>query len=224
MLKRALKKFAEYCNAFMVDGAKFVGKYDIPECPSTATSLPTHLIAYSDIKRNKLSTGFAHFYIDDYKFDTRRGGIWNKPETALKKLRQCQGVITPDFSTYQEMPASMKIYNTYRMRAFGLWLTKQGIPVINNVRWGTPETYAYCFDGIPQNSIVSIGTVGCIKEKNNWQRFREGLAEMIKRLCPSTIIVYGSAPDKFFGKYRETGLPIIEYPSRMQMFFEEFVR
>lgn len=37
-----------------------------------------------------------------------------------------------------------------RMRAYGYWLGKNGIPVINNIRWGTPETFEYCFEGIPE--------------------------------------------------------------------------
>ena len=41
---------------------------------------------------------------------------------------------TPDFSTYQDFPEPLKVYNTYRMRAFGYWLTKNGIKVINNIR------------------------------------------------------------------------------------------
>ncbi|MBQ6004899.1 MAG: DUF4417 domain-containing protein [Selenomonadaceae bacterium] len=46
--------------------------------------------------------------------------MWTKPYKALEKLRQCAGVITPDFSTWQDDPEPIKLYNTYRMRAFGL--------------------------------------------------------------------------------------------------------
>lgn len=47
------------------------------------------------------------------------------------------------------------------MRAFGYWYgTMCRKQVINNVRWGTEETYEYCFDGIEENSTVAIGTVG----------------------------------------------------------------
>ena len=110
------------------------------------------------------------------------------------------------------------------MRAFGYWYGTFGGAVINNVRWGEEDTFSWCFDGIPHNSIVSIGTVGCIKEKCNWQRFAEGLEEMIYRLTPKIILVYGSAQDKFFGKYRKSGIQIIEYPSRTHIAFEKRVR
>lgn len=217
MKNYAFEKFTRMTKAFMVKGAKFCGKYDIPECPCTIENTPKDLIAYSDIKAETNYEAFAHFYIDDYKFNS----VWTHPQKALEKFKRCAGVITPDFSTYQDMPKVFKIFNTYRMRAVGYWLSKLGIPVINNVRWGTSESYDYCFDGIPKNSIVSIGTVGCIKEKCNWQRFSEGLAELVQRLTPKTILVYGSAQDKFFGKYRQSGIKIVEYPSRMSLVFEK---
>ena len=82
----------------MVEGVNFLKyKHDIPECPCTVTTPPDKLIAYCDIKF---------------------GSIWSKPYKALEKLRQCAGIITSDFSTYQDDPEPIKLYNTYRMQAF----------------------------------------------------------------------------------------------------------
>jgi len=135
---------------------------------------------------------FVCWFIDDYKFDGPRG-IWNNSAFVLKVLRHFAGAITPDFSTYQDFPEPLKIYNTYRMRVFGYWLGKNGIAVINNVRWGTSETWRYCWDGIPENSIVCIGTVGGSPRKLiDRKRFEEGLEELIRILQPHTILVYGS--------------------------------
>ena len=219
MTNKTLEKYSKVTNAFMVKGAKFC-KHDIPLCPCTADVAPESLMAYCDIKKGVNHNSYVHFYIDDYKFES----IWSKSHKALEKLKQCAGVVTPDFSTYQDAPEPIKLYNTYRMRAFGHWLTTKGLRVVNNVRWGTKETWDYCFEGIPASSIVSIGTVGCIKEKCNWRRFAEGLEEMVRRLMPKIILVYGSAPDKFFGKYRQAGIEIRAYPSRRQVAFEKRVR
>ncbi|MFR9310694.1 DUF4417 domain-containing protein [Hydrogeniiclostridium mannosilyticum] len=43
--------------------------------------------------------------------------------------------------------------------------------------------------------------------------FEKGLAEMVKRLQPQTIIVYGAAPDYMFGKYKAMGIRIIQFDS-----------
>lgn len=107
------------------------------------------------------------------------------------------------------------------MRAFGYWYGSiLGNEVINNVRWGTPETYDYCFDGIPKNSIVSIGTIsGSPRKLQNRSRFDEGLSEMMKVLSPHTILVYGSANFQCFKELEKKGVTIIAYQSRTDKSF-----
>lgn len=153
-------------NAFMVRGATFT-ENDIPICPTTAKELPHDIITWEEAKaiykkhRIKKDLSFRHdafvcWYLDDHKFDGLRG-IWHDYKFALKVLQHFAGAITPDFSTYQDFPKPLKLYNTYRMRSFGYWLGNNGIPVINNVRWGTQETFSYCFDGIEK--IASLPSV-----------------------------------------------------------------
>lgn len=207
-------------NANLLKGAKFEGKYDFPISITLKEEIPDELIAYDLTKSSNNNNAYVHFYIDDYKFDGKRG-IWNEPEKALERLKKFKGVISPDFSTYLDFPVSLKIYNFYRMRAFSYYLASNGINVINNVRWSEPSSYEYCFDGIPKNGIISIGTIGCIKEKKNWKLFQQGLDEMVKRLTPHTIIIYGKAPDRFFKKHKDNGINIIEYESQTSKAFNK---
>lgn len=217
-------------NAFMVKGATFT-ENDIPFCPTTAAELPHVVITWEEAKaiykkhRIKKDTDFKYdayvcWYIDDYKFDGPRG-IWHDYNFALKVLCHFAGVITPDFSSYQDFPEPWKIFNTYRMRAYGYWLGKNGINVINNVRWGTPETYKYCFDGIPQNSIVAIGTCGGSPKKYiDRRRFEDGIVELVNRLQPHTIVVYGSDNYPSLNKLKAHGMNIIAFPSQTASAFE----
>ncbi len=226
---RSRKGCKDIWNAFMARGAKYTIN-DIPVCPTTATSLPKQIITWEEAKaiykreivKNKdfLFDAFVCFYIDDYKFDGARG-IWSNPRNALKKLRHFSGVISPDFSTYQDFPRPIKIYNTYRMRAFGYWLGKNGLAVINNVRWGSEETWDYCFDGIPENSIVAIGTVGGSPRKHiDRDRFERGLDELIRVLRPCIIIVYGSANYECFKRLDEKGITVLSFPSHTALAFK----
>lgn len=230
--KNAPRKGCVDCwNAFMVKGAKFSNN-DIPFCPTTASSVPTNLISFDDAKaihkkamkngnKDYFVNSFIHFWIDDQKFDGKRSSIWLYPEKALEVIKHFAGIITPDFSTYADFPEPLKIYNTYIMRAFGYWVGKNGISVINNVRWGTPETYWYTFDGIPKNSIVAIGTVASgIRMLKNRERFTNGIFEMVDRLEPHTIIVYGSSNLDCFDVLREKGINIITFPSKTSQVFE----
>lgn len=222
-------------NAFMVYGADFsASTFDIPLCPTTVRrdAIPNRIVTFSEAiniynKFRKISEefkidAFVCFYEDDQNFDGKRKGIWANPRNAYNILKHFSGIITPDFSTYQDFPIALKIYNTYRMRAFGYWYgSKCEKYVINNLRWGTAETYRFCFDGIQKNSIVAIGTVGGSPFKLlDRKRFEDGLEEMIKRLCPHTIIVYGSANYPCFKRLKERGIEIFEYPSRTNSYYQ----
>ncbi len=216
-------------NAYMADGAIY-SPHDIPFCPTTAVELPHGIVTWEEakaiykknisIKSDFLYDAFVCFYIDDYKFDGPRG-IWHNAKQALAVLCHFAGVITPDFSTYQDFPEPLKIYATYRMRLMGYWLGRNGLSVINNVRWGTEETYSYCFDGIPKNSVVCIGTVGGSPRKYvDRDRFENGLREMVRVLQPHTIIVYGSANYSCFDDLKDQGIKIMAFPSQTSVAFE----
>ena len=211
-------------NSYMVKGATF-SSADIPFCPTTG-EIPENIITWTEAKAlYKRSPEIDHndyvcFYEDDQKFDGEKG-IWKKPDDALRVLKHFAGVITPDFSTYQDFPDPIKRFNTYRMRAFGYWLTKNNINVINNVRWGTFETYQYCFDGLPGNSILAIGTAGGSPRKiEDRVRFEEGLNELILRKRPHTLVIYGSSSYPIFDKLRNQGIKICPYKGKTALAFE----
>ena len=215
----------------MAEGASFTNN-DIPLCPTGATDIPEDIITWEDAKaiykKNRISgnASFNHpayvcFYMDDYKFDGARG-IWHDYDFALKVLQHFAGAITPDFSTYQDFPEPLKLYATYRMRLFGYWLGKNGVPVINNVRWGTPETYRYCIDGIPKHSMVAIGTVGrSPRKRRDRTRFEKGLRRMVDVMEPKTIVIYGSANYPCFAELRKRGIEIASFPGKKDRTFRE---
>ena len=217
-------------NAFMTKDVEFTLGSDIPVCSCDKAIIPHELISYVEAKHiynQKLKANsdfhvnaYVHFYIDDQKFDGLREGIWAKPYAALDIIRHFAGAITPDFSTNADFPDPIKRYNTYRMRLFGCFLVNNGITVINNVRWGTEETWDYCFDGIPFNSIVAIGTVASgINKLENRPLFNAGFDKMINLLAPRTIIVYGSANYDCFKQLSESGIQIISFPSQTSLAF-----
>ena len=97
----------------------------------------------------------------------------------------------------------------------GYWWGANGIAVYNNVRWGTEESWLYCFEGIPHNSVVAIGTVGGNpRELNHRDCFEKGLYHMVDLLHPHTIIVYGSADYECFHRVSQSGIKVVSYPSK----------
>ena len=55
--------------------------------------------------------------------------------------------------------------------------------------------------------------VGCIKLLQDRGFFIRGLDHAVNTLHPKTIIVYGTAPDAVFGKYKNAGIKVLQFDS-----------
>ena len=206
------KKFNNYdvFHAFLVENADFDGYIELPVI-KTSDKVPEKVVTFSKAMSKSWSDFdcWVVFYEHDRKFER----LWNNPKQYLDKLKKFKGVISPDFSLYRNMPLIMQMWNTYRGRAIAVWLQNNGIDIIPNVRFGDERTFSFCFDGIEENKTVAVGTHGCIKRKEDKIFFKIGLARMVQRLSPKTIIVYGSVPDSIFKPYKDMGINIIAFES-----------
>ena len=137
---------------------------------------------------------YVHFYMHDFLFER----IWNMPDRYIKVLKQYKGIFMPDFSVFTDMPMPLQQFNYYRSLWYGAYAQKNGIRVIPNAIWGDKETYKWCFEGMPVNDIVSISSVGCLREKENARVFYNGLEHCINTLKPKIILLRASN-----GAYRE---------------------
>ncbi|MBP5698157.1 MAG: DUF4417 domain-containing protein [Alphaproteobacteria bacterium] len=134
----------------------------------------------------------VHFYVDDPKFS----GIYNYPERTLQKYAQYRFLLTPDFSLYSEMPMWLQIANVAKNRWCGAYWQDNGLTVIPTISWSSSQSYGFCFDGIEQNTIVSVGMIGC---KGNKLGFLRGYDKMMEKLNPQAIICYGKPFEEMQG-------------------------
>ena len=175
-------------NQFKVDGI-----FDIPLLQTDEIDLEEiELIGYYKLCDNK-TEAIVHFFMDDYKFEA----MWKDPEPRIERLKEYRAVLTPDFSMYTEMPLSIKVYNTFRSRWCGAYMQDKGIKVIPTVSWGEPNTFWFCFDGIPKGSVVAVSTIGVRKEKS---LFMQGYEEMMRKIKPKAVICYGEPFEDMKGK------------------------
>lgn len=88
-----------------------------------------------------------------------------------------------------------RIWNIYRSRLIGQFYQRQGIKVIPTISWAEIESFDYCFQGISKGSVVSISTIGVKNSSEALKMCKSGMNEMIKRIKPSAILVYGGKLD-----------------------------
>ena len=195
-------------NAFLVKNATYDSVLEIPRI-GTVEDLPKKLVLFSKALKSTEYDAWVHFYEDDVLFER----LWNNPLRYLPILKRFKGVIAPDFSMYRDMPLVMQQWNIYRSHALASWLQDNGIPVIANVRWADDRTDEVCCAGVPKNAIIAIGSHGCIKLRQERKFFTAGLEYVIQRLNPKTIVVYGTAPNDIFEKYKQAGIEILQFDS-----------
>ena len=157
--------------------------------------VPDELVGFNYAKTNSDKSVGIHFYVDDYQFER----IWNYPERYTDILGEYSCILSPDFSLYMDMPMPMKIWYTYRSRQIGSFYQKHGIKVIPTLSWAEPETFQFCFKGIPKGSIVSVSTVGVKESKEATRIWTEGMDEAIRVIEPSIILNYGGKLDYDYG-------------------------
>jgi hypothetical protein len=113
----------------------------------------------------------VHFFLDDYRFET----VWSRPLRALEHLSKHRILLTPDFSLYADWPLVMQQWNVYRNRWCGRYWQALGFQVIPTLSWSTSESFDFCFDGIPQNSLVTVSAVGVdLSNPSQYKQFTEG--------------------------------------------------
>ncbi len=172
---------------FLRNEYKTVGLWNIPIIKKQSVDLDNlELISYSDISSSdtkNLHKG-VHFFVDDYRFET----MANHPESRLSTLSKYRFVLTPDYSTYAEMPMWRQIESIGKSRWVGANWQRNGLTVIPTISWGLAQSFDFCFSGIAKQSIVAIGMVGC---KHSHIGFMHGYNEMLNRIDPSAIICFG---------------------------------
>lgn len=210
------KSCKDVFNAFLVLLATYAGIFEFPRIRPTY-DVPNRVIVFSKALSCKDYDQWVHFYEDDYLFER----IWRNPRKYLEVLRRFKGIIMPDFSLYRDMPLVMQLWNIYRSRAIGHWLQINGIRVIPNIRYGDKRTFRICCDGIEKHCVIAVGSHGNMKHKADRDIFLSGFDVVVKTLQPSVVIIYGTAPDKYFQKYTDAGLRIVRFDSEYSASYNE---
>lgn len=173
-------------NLNLFESGKTEGRFEMPIL-EPVDHIPKKLQGFNYVLNKPDYEAGVHFFLDDYQFER----IWQRPEFYIEKLLEFDCVLTPDFSLYLDMPIAMQVWNIYRSRLIGQIMQDYGMTVIPTVSWSTEDSFSFCFDGLPQGATLAISTIGVKQNKEQFEIWKNGVTEMIKRLTPKRIIVYG---------------------------------
>lgn len=174
------------CEKRMFDG---VGQFEMPELGPVAVDLTEpRVIGFNyAIGERHPEDKIVHFFLDDYQFER----VWNDPDRYLPVLNKFKAVLAPDFSMYTDFPFPVQLFNQYRRQWCGAYWQENGITVIPTICWSTEESFDWCFDGIPKQSLVCISTVGGFHSKASKEAWLKGYHKCLEVLEPSEILLFG---------------------------------
>jgi hypothetical protein len=139
-----------------------------------------------------------------------KGAVYlNKLVPALKAKALEEGAnvnVDETWCRYQTHPA-LQIANTWRSHVLSFVMQEHGIPVLPAPTWSYTTSYDYCFDGHEKGGVVLVSTIGTLRNDKSQMYFKEGFFEMLKRLDPEEVILYGDVPEKIL-KWIPKQLPI----------------
>lgn len=148
---------------------------------------PSSLIGLNNVNGPKGRHMWLHGFSDDCVLER----IWNRPYVYGNAIKEMGGMLTPDFSLYLHMTPIEKKMNIFRKNAIGQIMQRLGINVIHTLCWAEYDSFEYCIDGVESNGIYAISNIGVNNNYVSRKIFKVGLKEMIRKLNPEGLIVYG---------------------------------
>ena len=170
------------------------GQYSVPLVNGVgAIDLPDIAMPFSKALNSRNKDVAVVFYEPDANF----ARILHNPKRYVEPLRRFPCVVGPDFSQKIGMNPFICYSNSWWNKALTAYFQSQGIIMIPNVTWSSPNSYEYSFLGMPKHSVIAINCTGIKGNHAAMYLWRKGYEVAIKHLEPNLIIRYG---DKMIGE------------------------
>lgn len=179
------KAIATDANIF--SGLNVTSAYDIPVLKKYEIDIPARMLPYNSWNAPRDLDAALCFYTHEYRYGILKTNLGK----ALIKISKAPCVIFPDFSQTSDMPYWKRFHNSCLNKAYGAKFQQLGINVVANVTWSLPDSYEYCFIGIPQHCVIAINSMGANANGVTRYLWQQGYKEALKALRPTFILRYG---------------------------------
>lgn len=180
-------------NMHLIEGMTFTSTLRYPQMSPYIG--PTDFVSVSYEERNSHDgiNEAVHFFLDDYRF---RDAVWCNLEQITYSISKFEYVYTPDLSLWRVLPTDFyNRENIYRTRFVGAYWQLCGYKVIPTASWGDLSSFTYCFEGLPENSVIAVSGMGNRRSVDAFNRWCYGLRRLEEAKTPILIIVYGEDVD-----------------------------
>lgn len=146
-------------------------------------------VSYADRKKFDGKGCALGFFLYDSCFDVP---VWYKLEYTTHEIAGYDIVFAPDYSLYiGESWEMQNKYNVYKARVVAAYWQYCGLNVIPVATWGSADSFGYCFEGLPDYSVIAVCGIGHDCDPLRHRLWTDALLELERQKRPTTIIVYG---------------------------------
>lgn len=180
------RKMFLFDNALLSQGMSFSDINGFPLVAPYNGRIDYDFVPFTCRKKSPANCAI-HFFLKDYLFR----GIWNNLDKRTMELVDFELLIAPDFSLWVNLPDYYNKNALFKNRFVNAYWNMNGIPTIPCASWGNADSFSYCFEGLPEQSIIAVSGMGhnrCQASKRLWQY---GMRELEAQKAPTRILVYG---------------------------------
>ena len=199
--------------SFLADGARLDGEMKMPatEAPDKIV-IPARMIPFSCRNKEMLTPEDAICF---YEHEKEWKEVNRTPQLFVKEFRR-QLLVSPDNSVLINDIPPCQLTNITKNRLLSSYYQRQFVYTFCNVRWGgeasyTTEPFGFipCIIGVPRDSVIAIGSHGCLGDRIRRYHFEAGLEVVLRELMPRVVLVYGGG-DSIYRQY-ERAIRFVKY-------------
>jgi len=193
----------------LTEGADFVGRYKFAQLTRT-NYVPTteDVIPFNALMSYEGNDVFCHCFVDDYQFNR----LYRNFDKYIPYIQRTKAMASTDFSMYRDYSLEHQIWNCRKNRAVAYAMQKiKGLNMIPTAGFGGPDTWSWCFDGLPTRSSLAITTNGVRSDPEARRLFIGGVNALVFQKKPTALVICGEIDKWIYNKYQ--GLKIVRIPS-----------
>ena len=208
-----LKEVTDSFKAFLIENAELTDIEGYPKIRENmiSTFLPSNIITFKEslkVPKDKRKD----YYVCTYAPDKTFMRVLNNPQRYIEYFQQFAGIIGFDFSVHSDMPPVVQKQQMNNNLSLTYFYGNNSIKTIPNIRTGSNYISQEFYDALPKHTLVAVGTHGFIKNNTQKYEWYYCLREIIEKLNPSGIVVYGTLRGKLFDRIKEM-VPVYQYDS-----------
>ncbi len=183
------RRLSTYNNLHLLNGLTFSSTNGFPVL--TAYNGPTDFVFHPIKAWNKrLGNNYGiHGFGEDKDLESY---YWQRLEQTTARIKDCQLLIAPDFSLFVDpWLNTFNRFQVFKSRVVCALWQACGLPAVPLVSWGNVDSFEYCLEGLPMDSVLAFSATSCHHCKGAWNLWKYAVITVVNTLHPTHLIIYG---------------------------------